>query len=300
LFTGEEGLKEIAITASESGFEGCLPSQAVDLKNLLDAGGIPDWVVVTPLGLACWQCRKADMESISVHGAVQNSWRSQACTSKRPGEAIWKHEHSVSKKELQKITRNGEKEPETAHQQRVVELDSRRKQARALLKGHQTMLTAAEEAIHARLDATLFLAENKMPMSQLKAQLEFVSRRGGLSRCPQDGANGAFDSLTASYTSAEIADQLVYAVAAAITLRYKPLLEQQDAIGLASDGTGRAKRSHQAMLCVDVPTCFLSIFWVVVALPILFCPHVYSNVLVQLHQYSTSAALLHHCYSTCT
>jgi hypothetical protein len=160
----------------------------------------------------------------------------------------------VSKKELQKMTRNGEKEPETAHQQRVAELHSRRLQARALLKGHQAMLSAAEEAIYARLDPTLFLSENKMPLSQLKAQLEFVSRRGGLSRCPQDGVAGSFESVTASYSSAQIADQLVYAVAAAIALWYKPLLEEQDAIGIASDGTGRAKRSHQAMLCVDLPS----------------------------------------------
>jgi hypothetical protein len=83
----------------------------------------------------------------------------------------------MSKKELQKMTRNDEKESQTAHQQRVAELHSRRFQARALLKDHQAMLSAAEEAIYARLDTTLFLAENKMPMSQLKAQLEFVSRR---------------------------------------------------------------------------------------------------------------------------
>jgi hypothetical protein len=51
LLTGEDSLKEIAVTGIDSGFEGCLPSQAVDLKNLLDVGGIPDWVVVTPLDL---------------------------------------------------------------------------------------------------------------------------------------------------------------------------------------------------------------------------------------------------------
>jgi hypothetical protein len=202
------------------------------------------------LGLACWECRSADEQKIYVQGANSQAFRTEASTNGRPLEAIRMHEHGsgMSESVVRQIERDGGTIPKSAHQQRVEELRNREIQAKAFIQGHRVSLSKAEEAIHARLDSVLFLAENKVPMSQFKAQVELLNRRGALDRGPLPGQDGSFESLTASYTSVEIADQLVYALAAAIDLWYQPLIKMQKAIGMASDGTSRAKKSHQAIV----------------------------------------------------
>ena len=231
-------------------FLGCLSAQAKDLKSAQKRLDIPAWVAVTPKGLACWECRSADEQKIYVYGANSQAFRTEASTNGRPLEAIRMHGHGsgMSESVVRQIEIGGGTIPKPAHQQRAEELRNREIQAKAFINGHRVSLSKAEEAIHARLDSVLFLAENKVPMSQLKAQVELLNRRGALGRGPLPGQDGSFGSLTASYTSVDIADQLVYALAAAIDLWYQPLIKMQKAIGVASDGTSRAKKPHQAIV----------------------------------------------------
>ena len=76
------------------------------------------------------------------------------------------HGSGMSESVVRQIERDGGTIPKSAHQQRVEELRNREIQAKAFINGHRVSLSKAEEAIHARLDSVLFLAENKVPVSQ--------------------------------------------------------------------------------------------------------------------------------------
>jgi hypothetical protein len=85
-------------------------------------------------------------------------------------------------------------------------------------------------------------------MSKFKFTMALLHRRGGLINGPSPGEKGAFDSLNTNYTSTDMIDQFVYAVASAVRLFYQPLIDAQKSTGVASDGTSRANVSHHSIV----------------------------------------------------
>ena len=207
---GEPEFEAITVAAgADHSFPGCLSAQQKTLQSLSKQGKLPGWVIVTTKGLACKTCRAAARQNITVHGAVSTAWLQPPCANKRATGAINNHEFAMSKKLLATLERAAGTPSVSAHSQRAAELQSRAQSAAQLLKGCTKQLASAAEAIHARLGAVMYLAENKSAATQFKNLAEFLNRRGGLSRGPTAGQAGPFESLTANYTSREIAGQLV-------------------------------------------------------------------------------------------
>lgn len=163
--------------------EQCLPAQRGSLEKLVDAGALPEWVVVCSGGLACSYCIAA--VSAVTHGPVKpaHPWIKHPCTSKDVLQAIHNHEHGqkVTRAELRaRKLKDGTAIPTTRHKLSAAHL----KTTKSLVDAVTSMHTREEAAIKKRLKAVYWLAKENCALAKYAPPLPPHTHTGAThSRC---------------------------------------------------------------------------------------------------------------------
>ena len=227
----EKHAELVAVPAKEA-----LLSQRSQLIDMEDDGTLPTWLMILVDGMACKLCI-AWKDVVVVNPLKPDmAWINAPCTNARVAVAIYNHQHSVSKKELKRLSRAKKPEPITRHNQSQAMLDSNSSMVEEMEKG----LARIDVAIEKRVKTMWLIVQKAMTWATYDLLLKLLHDCGAFHDCPQDAEDGSMDSARASYSSAGTAREIMLSMFLATRHQWKRLRESENVFGFMTDGSGLA------------------------------------------------------------